>query len=186
MACICSAEYIDGCNGSTYDNDVTGSATWYSSDTGVANMDSSVPYQVDASAPGESNITASFSDCGQYTKTTCSCNYTNNGSTSSTANVDSLAFTITSGGAPTDSSGIISDQQFGLQIQADLPAASGGGVDSSFAQQNVTFTLTNVNTSVGESAPSSVNFSSGAANTNVTIVQASGLTVVGYFEFFEP
>jgi hypothetical protein len=88
--------------------------------------------------------------------------------------VDTLVYTITSGGVQTDASGVVSSTSFNLQIQAKTP--SGTVPDSSMNAQNVPFTLINMNASVGESAPSSVNFSSGTATVSPTIVQASALT----------
>jgi hypothetical protein len=90
-----------------------------------------------------------------------------------TGNVDSLVFTITSGGVPGHAQGVVARQGFNLRIQAESP--SGVVPDTTFDQSGAPFTLANENTSVGESAPASVSFSSGTANAGVTIVQASGL-----------
>ena len=48
--------------------------------------------------------------------------------------------------------------------------------DPNFVSQNLPFYLINKNTSVGESAPSTVSFSAGTANAALTVVQASSLT----------
>jgi hypothetical protein len=88
-------------------------------------------------------------------------------------NVDSLVFTITSGGVPGDAQGVVARQGFNLRIQAESP--SGVVPDTTFNQSGAPFTLANESTSVGKSAPASVSFSSGTANAGVTIVQASGL-----------
>jgi hypothetical protein len=89
-------------------------------------------------------------------------------------NVDALVFTITSGGAPNDPDGAVARTAFNLQMQAKT--ASGVVPDPSFNVQNVPFALINMNTAVGESAPSSVDFSSGISNAGVTAVEASALT----------
>ena len=89
-------------------------------------------------------------------------------------NVDSFVFSITSGSAPNDTSGVVAKTAFNLRIQAKN--ASGVVPDTGFVNQDVPFNLVNINTSVGESAPSSVNFSAGTTNAGVTAVEASALT----------
>jgi hypothetical protein len=96
------------------------------------------------------------------------------GNASATVNVDTLVFSITSGGVQTDSAGVVSGASFNLKIQAKSP--SGSAPDSSFNAQNLAFAVVGLNTSVGESAPSSVSFSSGTANASVKLVEASLLT----------
>jgi hypothetical protein len=62
VACSASAVYQD-CNGNNTYNDVTGGATWWSSNPSVANMDGSVWGQVDGYAAGSATIYASWHDC---------------------------------------------------------------------------------------------------------------------------
>ena len=59
---------------------------------------------------------------------------------------------------------------FNLKIQAKAP--SGTVPDPNFNTCGLPFYLVNMNTSVGESAPSTVSFSSGTASARVTTVQA--------------
>lgn len=84
--------------------------------------------------------------------------------------VDGLSYSITSGGAPNDSSGVIAKQQFTVQIKA---VNQQGSTDSS-VYGNVDLTLLSINTALGESAPSSIYFTAGVTSANVTIVQAGG------------
>ncbi len=174
-ACTCTAEYYS-CNSTPYYYDETVGASWGSSDTSVATMDGSVNGQVDAVAAGSATIQAAYSGDQWYyysPQARCVSNLIH-ATGSNTANVDSLVFTITSGGAPNDPNGVVARQPFNLKIQAKSP--TGVVPDTGFNDANVSFSLQNINTSVGESAPSSVNFSSGSTSASVTAVQASGLT----------
>jgi hypothetical protein len=59
-ACACTATYYS-CNNNPYYYDETVSASWSSSDTSVATMDSSVSGQADAQAAGSATIQATYS-----------------------------------------------------------------------------------------------------------------------------
>jgi hypothetical protein len=175
MQCDCYA-YYHTCNENSFPSLATEVATWSSSNTSVIITDSSVKGEVHAVGVGTADIKASLSGqtSTQQGPPPGHCVFSPVTKTAQMpATTDSLIFTITSGGVPNDGQGVISRQPFGLEIQAELPG--GVGVDTNFNVQGVPFTLGGENTQVGESAPSSVNFSSGIANASVTIVQAGGL-----------
>ncbi|HUX10662.1 MAG TPA: hypothetical protein VMW51_08455 [Terriglobia bacterium] len=168
--------YVD-CNGYQFYYDDTYATGWSVDNPSVIQMDSSIHNRADAESPGTATITGSFEACTFYDTNPdfdCPCEQWRIFTATSTGNVDSLVFTISSGGAPNDPDGVVARQSFNLQIRAKTP--SGTVPDTSFNASSVPFTLVNKNTSVGEVAPSTVNFSSGTANANVTIVEASGLT----------
>ena len=152
-------------------------SSWSTSNTSVATINSSG--LMNAIAVGSVNISATLDPIVATSGTVCFSGGTaycpeETPSAGASATVDSLVFTITSGGAPNDPQGAVARQSFNLRIQAKSP--SGVVPDTNFNTEPIPFSLQNMNTSVGESAPSTVSFSSGTANASVTIVQASGLT----------
>ncbi|MGH2443733.1 MAG: hypothetical protein ACRDFX_11315, partial [Chloroflexota bacterium] len=177
MQCAVTASFVS-CNGNNhYFYNETSEATWSSGNTSIVTMDSTTQGLMHAIASGSAAISASYKGNTYKFYPTPQPHCTIGTTTISPrlpVDVDSLVFTITSGGAPNDSQGVISGQAANVQIQAK-GASTGVTPDPNFNDQNVQFSLMSINTSVGEKAPSSVNFASGTANASVTIVQASGL-----------
>jgi hypothetical protein len=169
--------FTPACGGSAYYSDMTTGSSWSSTNTSVFTLNNTSPKGLLTSVGVGSAFanTQGPTECHAWYMMggVCQCSNWTAAVGNTPCNVDSLVFSITSGGAPNDASGVVSRAPFNLRIQAKTP--SGTVPDTFFSGQNVTFTLLNKNTSVGELAPSSVNFGSGTANANVTIVQASGL-----------
>jgi Bacterial Ig-like domain (group 2) len=143
-----ATETETNCKGQNYYYDETDSVTWSSANTSVATISSRG--LVTAFAPGSAVMTASMSGCTYIPYYGCACQSFNMQSAGS-CNVDSLVFTITSGGAPNDSQGVVAKQAFNLKIQAKTPA--GVVPDTAFGNQNVTFTLVNINRASGSPHP---------------------------------
>lgn len=169
MQCDLYAYYTDG----TY-QDITNSASWSSEDTSIATVYLGAVTGVkagstiiDAAATVEAagNLCVCIYNCGEYVPDSASTNVT-------VDDADSLVFTITSGGVPNDTAGVVATKSFNLQIQAKN--SQGTVPDTSFNASGVSFSLSGMNTALGESAPSTISFSSGTANASVTIVQAAG------------
>jgi len=169
---VATARYSDRCGDQFYCT-VTSLCSWGTSNSSICTVSGGT---VTGAGSGTGTITATYSDyvwTYDSQNNTCNATLTPHSGTSSIT-VDTLVFSITSGGVTNDPNGVVAKQQFNLKMQAKSP--SGTVPDTTFNSSNVPFTLTNENTSAGEAAPSSVNFSSGTANASVTIVQASGLT----------
>jgi hypothetical protein len=162
------------CNGgSTYYYDLTNASSWTSNNTPVIAMDSSVHYRADGIAGGTANVTGSYTACSMYDTNpdfSCPCISTRTYSDGGGGNVDSLVFEITSGGVTGDSTGVVSRTSFNLRVKAKSP--SGVVPDTSFNKSGIPVTIEQENTSVGESAPSTISFSSGVANASITLVDA--------------
>lgn len=167
MQCTAKATNCDGAI-YNFNGDVT---SWSSSNTSVATITSSGV--MTGIALGSVTISATFSPTSDITSQICPPQTCPMGSHSGSTNenIDSLVFTVTSGGAPNDGQGVIAKNPFNLKIQAKSP--SGTVPDPSFSGSG-SLTVSGLNTSIGESAPSSVSFSSGTANATITLVSASG------------
>ncbi len=166
-------------------DEFTSSSGWSSSNKSVATVGASTglvtgvlpgSVQIGAEFPAEVGFTGQF--CAEGNEVPCP---VMGFYAASSGTVDTLVFSITTGGVQTDSAGVVSGTTFNLRIQAKTP--SGSVPDSSFNAQNLPFTVVGLNTSVGESAPSTVSFSSGTANASIKLVEASLLTA-SYREVF--
>jgi len=158
------------------DGTSTFSANWTSSNTSVMTINSSGV--MTSVAPGTATIAGQVNSYIEVTQGQVCSGFnpvcpTGEPGGSTTATVDSLVFTINGSPVPNDSQGVVAKQPFILKIQAKN--AQGVVPDTSFRAQNVSFTLVNQNSSVGEAVSSStVNFVNGETDPTVTIVQASG------------
>jgi hypothetical protein len=150
---------------------VTSSCQWSSSNTSLATVSSGG--LMTSLAIGSPTITATLQNApvGGRVCNCIGCPPNRNIPGIVTPNLDSLVFNITSGGTPNDSYGVIAKSQFTLQIQAKSPT---GTTPDTLFTGSYPFYVLNLNTALGEAAPSDVSFSSGTANANVTLVSASG------------
>ncbi len=122
MQCACKAQYTD-CNAVVTYNTVTSSATWISSNTAVATMDSTTKGLVHAVAGGTANINASYTGFTYtYDPVSRQCDGTPDTLTAPSACdvqvLDHFSISVTSTPVSGETNSLVSGQSGNVQVQA--------------------------------------------------------------------